>query len=66
MNLLALIVLPAIAAVAAYAASRALTGTHALLEAVLVAGAFGAVYLAVAAGLKLEQALAIARRLLRR
>ena len=58
----------AVAAVVAYAASRSLTGLHALLEAVLAAAAFGAVYLAMSAALGLEQAKALllsARRRLR-
>jgi putative peptidoglycan lipid II flippase len=56
----------AVAAAAAYAASRGLTGLAAWLEAVLVAAAFGAVYLALSAALGLEQAQAFVRTARRR
>jgi putative peptidoglycan lipid II flippase len=54
------------AAVAGYAAQRALTALHPLFEAGIVAAVFGAVYLAAAAALKLEQAGALLQRLRRR
>jgi putative peptidoglycan lipid II flippase len=54
------------AAAGGYAAERALTALHPLLEAGVVAAVFGAIYVAVAAALKLEQADALLRRLRRR
>ena len=53
-------------AAAGYAASRALDGAHALLAAVLATAAFGAVYVAVAAALGVEQARALAGAAARR
>jgi len=54
------------AAAGGYAAERALTTWHPLLEAAVVAAVFGAIYVAVAAALKLEQAGALLQRLRRR
>ena len=53
------------ASAVAYATSRWLTGDGALLEAAAVAAVFGAVYLASAAALGLEQARALLKRLRR-
>jgi putative peptidoglycan lipid II flippase len=55
----------AVAAVAAYTAAR-LFSAHPVLEAAVVAAIFGSVYWLAAAALGLEQALAIARAVLRR
>jgi len=54
------------AGAAAYAANRLLAGPQPVLAAALAAGVFGAVYLAVAGALGLEQARAFAAALLRR
>src|SRR5262245_19609260 len=54
------------AAVGGYATERALTAWHPLLEAGVVAAVFGAIYVAVAAALGLEQAAALLKRVRRR
>jgi len=54
------------AAAGGYAAERAVSAWHPLLEAGVVAAVFGAIYVAAAAALKLEQASALLQRLRRR